>query len=155
MPQELEALYSTMDGITVTVASNSSGPNDYPDMFLLRTLDRMIEESASRIWSFFEYAGEVDEAERQRFNMKRALELCDFAYFDDDAELCLIDLALSSEKCTIIDTSYEDDLFPEQLPCVAQSLESFIDQCFENRRNGGPGQGFRYFWPKFGASPRN
>jgi len=102
-----------------------------------------------------EYAGEVDEAERQRFNMERALELCDFAYFDDDAELCLIDLALSSEKCTIIDTSYEDDLFPEQLPCVAQSLESFIDQCFENRRNGGPGQGFRYFWPKFGASQRN
>ena len=59
MPQELEAFYSRIDGITVRVASESSGPNDYPDAFLLRTLDRMVEESASRIWSFFEYAGKL------------------------------------------------------------------------------------------------
>jgi hypothetical protein len=147
MPRELEAFYSQIDGFSITVTSDSSGPSAYPEVFLLRSLDRMVEESASRICSFFEYAGDVDEAERQRFDMERALELCDFASFDDDAELCLIDLARSHDKCVIIDTSYEDDFFPDRLLCVAHSLESYIDRCFENRRAGGPGRGFRYFWP--------
>lgn len=147
MPAELRAHYEAADGFDIRVSSRRRGRDARSYFFALLSIERAIEETIIRIFEFFSAAGSEDEVEVRRFSEGRARELCVIAEFGDSAELCLVDLAKSSDVVAIADTSWEDQDFPENLNYVAASLASFIEQCFENACNGGPGEGFRYFWP--------
>ena len=147
IPLEMATLCNKYDGLTVRITSPES-QSEYDDgaYFRLRSLEEMVEWSRAKVEDFFALVRE-EPINRELFSCERALELCSIADFKDDAELCLVDLSLSQDRCVIVDTDYEDEFFPSGLRVISDSLFEFVIRCINTRASLSEGGGFRYYWP--------